>query len=157
MADDDRLKQLRDLSYRFMDLVPHNRALGIHIVALADGEATMSLPYDEKLVGNPETGVLHGGAVTSLMDACSGAAVFMKLTSLSPIATLDLRIDYLKPATPGEDVIAHAVCYKLTRSIAFVRCLAHHGDPEHAIAAAAGAFMLATRLGNVGAAEGEAR
>ena len=59
------------------------------------------MPYDAKLVGNPETGVLHGGAITALLDGASGAAVFAALVDIVPIATLDLRIDYLRPAESG--------------------------------------------------------
>jgi uncharacterized protein (TIGR00369 family) len=98
-------------------------------------------------VGNPATGVLHGGAITSLMDACCGAAVFMKLARPTPIATLDLRIDYLQPATPGLDVLARCECFRVSRNVAFVRGIAHHDDPGEPIAAAAGAFMLSTRPG----------
>ncbi len=130
-----------------MEYVPHNRALGITMLELDLGSARMSLPYRAELVGNPETGVLHGGAISTLMDACCGAAVFMKLAEPMPIATLDLRIDYLKPATPGLAVVAHAICYKRTRDVAFVRCLAYHDDPDDPIASAAGSFALATRGG----------
>ncbi len=135
---------LRRLNRRFMEYVPHNRALGIELVGLEHAEATMRLPYDNKLVGNPETGVLHGGAISSLMDACCGAAVFMALREPTPIATLDLRIDYLKPATPPEHVISRASCYKVTRNVAFVRCIAFHDDDTDPIASGAGTFMLAT-------------
>ncbi|HLU66435.1 MAG TPA: PaaI family thioesterase [Kofleriaceae bacterium] len=127
--------------------MPHNRALGLEMVALEDGEARMRLPYSPDLIGNPETGVLHGGAITSLMDACCGAAVFMKLTMPVPIATLDLRIDYLRPAAAGREVLAHATCFRLTRNVAFVRGVAYHDDEADPIAAAAGAFMLATSAG----------
>lgn len=143
--DDDHVEKLSHMNRRFMDYVPHNRALGLRVVELGPGEAVMTLPWAEHLVGNPETGVLHGGAITSLMDACCGAAVFMKLVDPMPIATLDLRIDYLKPATPKRDVCARAVCYKLTKNVAFVRCEAYHqGAEQDAIASAAGTFMLAT-------------
>ena len=137
---------LAQLNRHFHQVVPHNRALGIAMVDLADGEARMRLPYSLDLVGNPETGVLHGGPITSLMDACCGAAVFMKLPSPVPIATLDLRIDYLRPATPRQDVVAHATCFRLTRNVAFVRGVAYHQETgeDDPIAAAAGAFMLAT-------------
>ncbi|HEU5055228.1 MAG TPA: PaaI family thioesterase [Kofleriaceae bacterium] len=137
---------LAQLNRNFHAVVPHNRALGLEMVALEDGEARMRLPYSLDLVGNPETGVLHGGPITSLIDACCGASVFMKLPSPVPIATLDLRIDYLRPATAGQDVLAHATCFRLTRNVAFVRGLAYHAETgeEDPIAAAAGAFMLAT-------------
>ncbi|MBI4954215.1 MAG: PaaI family thioesterase [Myxococcales bacterium] len=143
-----RLELLRRLNRGFAEMVPHNRALGMELVSLDDADAVMRLPYAPHLVGNPDTGVLHGGAVSSLMDACCGAAVFMALAEPVPIATLDLRIDYLKPAAPGQDVIAHACCYKVTRNVAFVRSVAFHDSEADPIASAVGAFMLATRLGH---------
>ena len=138
---------LAQLNRHFHKVVPHNRALGLEMVALEDGEARLRLPYSLDLVGNPETGVLHGGPITTLMDACCGAAVFMKQSTPVPIATLDLRIDYLRPATAGQDVLAHATCFRLTRNVAFVRGVAYHAETgeEDPIAAAAGAFMLATQ------------
>lgn len=136
-----------DLTKAFMSNVPHNVALGIEVFDLEKANAKMRLPYQDKLIGNPETGVIHGGAISSLMDACCGAAVFMNLEDPRPIATLDLRIDYLKPATPKLEVIAHATCFKATRNVAFVRCIAYHTDPEDPIASAAGSFALGTKGG----------
>jgi len=137
------------LARTFADNVPHNHALGIVIEAMGDRTARFRLPYSAKLVGNPETGVLHGGAITALLDACSGAAVFAALPQLQPIATLDLRIDYLRPAEPGKDVFAEATCHHTSKNVAFVRALAFHADGEPPIAAAVGTFMIATKLGNV--------
>lgn len=143
---DDHFERLRQMNEGFMRFVPHNRALGLVVQRLGPAEAVMVLPYHPQLVGNPDTGVLHGGAITSLLDACAGAAVFMALDTPQPIATLDLRIDYLKPATPGGDVTAEAHCFKVTRNVAFVRALAYH-DADDPIAAAAGTFMLSTKGG----------
>jgi uncharacterized protein (TIGR00369 family) len=131
----------------FVDSVPHNRALGIEVVAMEQDGAVFRLPYRDDLVGNPDTGVLHGGAITALLDACSGAAVFASLPRMMPIATLDLRIDYLRPAEPGREVHAHATCYKLTRNVAFTRAVAYHDDREDPIASSVGTFMLSTRRG----------
>ena len=142
---DEIVGTLAELNRRFMQFVPHNVALGLEVVGLAKDEATMLLRYQPKLIGNPDSGVLHGGAITSLMDACSGAAVFMALAEPTPIATLDLRIDYLKPAKPPLDVSARAHCYKVTRNIAFVRCLAYHDDESDPIASAAGTFMVSNQ------------
>jgi uncharacterized protein (TIGR00369 family) len=128
----------------FRERVPHNAALGIRIVDFEPGVCLLELPWAPHLVGNPETGVLHGGPITSLLDACCGAAVFLAMPAPQPIATLDLRIDYLRPATPHRSVIARAQCYKLGRSVAFVRAVAYH-DEGSEIAAAAATFMLSTK------------
>lgn len=129
----------------FRDAVPHNAALGIELLEVDVGVAVMKLPYDLRFVGDPGTGVLHGGVITTLIDATCGAAVFAELRAAIPIATLDLRIDYLKPATPGLDVVVRAECYKRTRNVAFARAVAYHTDAKDPIAAAAGTFMLATK------------
>jgi uncharacterized protein (TIGR00369 family) len=133
----------------FIDSVPHNRELGMQVVQLDGHGAMFRLPYRQELVGNPDTGVLHGGVITALLDACSGAAVFGALPRLMPIATLDLRIDYLRPAEPGREVVAHATCYKLTKNVAFTRAVAYHDDREHPIASSVGTFMLSTKRGSV--------
>lgn len=124
--------------------VPHNRALGLEMTDFrhSRGEVWMRLPYAEKLVGDPSSGVLHGAAITTLMDAACGMAVMVKLGQAEKIATVDLRIDYLKPARAGENVIAHTECFKLTRRIAFVRGLAHCEDaPDDPIASVAATFI----------------
>ena len=143
----ERIRGLAKLNRQFAELVPHNQAMGLEVIELDDATARFRLPWDEKLVGDPRTGVLHGGAITAMMDACCGAAVFMALPYPLPIATLDLRIDYLKPATPREDVQAVARCYKVTRNVAFVRGVAFHRSEDEPVAAAAGTFMLSTKLG----------
>jgi uncharacterized protein (TIGR00369 family) len=146
MADPSDDMQAK-LTRAFAGGVPHNLALGIRVIDVTNTEASFELPYDPKLVGNPDTGTLHGGAITALLDACCGAAVFAALPSLVPIATLDLRIDYLKPAEPGKSVIGKATCYKMTRNVAFTRGVAYQGDPSNAIAHSVGTFMLSTKLG----------
>jgi uncharacterized protein (TIGR00369 family) len=129
----------------FSNTIPHNKALGLAVTAVHKGRASMRLDWQPHLVGNPETGVLHGGAITAMLDACSGMAVATVLTKAQPFATLDLRIDYVHPATPGQAVLADAECYRLTSNVAFTRAVAHHGDPGDPIASSAGTFMLATK------------
>ena len=131
----------------FTEGIPHNKALGIEMLELDRGQAKFKLPYDAQLVGNPDTGVLHGGAITALLDAASGASVFAALIEWVPIATLDLRIDYLRAAEAGRAVIAHATCYKTTRNVAFTRAVAYHEDPGDPIASSVGTFMLSTKPG----------
>ena len=121
---------------------PYNAALGMHAIEASREGATVVVPYRPELVGNPDTGVLHGGVITGVVDGACGIAVFLRRGSPARIATLDLRIDYLKPATPPKDVRVRAECHKLTRQVAFVRASAYHDDPADAIAAAAGTFII---------------
>ncbi len=136
----------------FSDTIPHNKALGLKVLAVARGLASMQLDWRQDLVGNPETGVLAGGPLTAMLDSCCGMAVATMLRDPKPFATLDLRIDYARPAEPGRPVIAEAECYRITRSVAFARAFAHQGDAKNPVAAAAGTFMLGTK-GKVTAAQ----
>lgn len=146
MPDDPAARKL-NIARAFSRGVPHNEALGMRVVDITATDVIYELPYSEKLVGNPENGTLHGGAITALLDATSGLAVFASLTELVPIATLDLRIDYLRPAEPHKSVIAKASCYKITRNVAFTRALAYQDREDDVVAHAVGTFMLSTKQG----------
>ena len=67
--------ELARLNRDFAERVPYNLALGLTMDDLGPGEASMSLPFRSELVGCARTGVIHGGAVSALMDACAGACV----------------------------------------------------------------------------------
>lgn len=127
---------------RFIEALPHCRALNMVLDTLDDGVAVMSMPYDNRLVGDPSTGVIHGGAVSSLMDTCGGTAVMAHSSGPATTATLDLRIDYMRPATPGQTIVARATCYHMTRSVAFVRAVAMDDDTDNPVATATGAFTV---------------
>ena len=102
----------------------------------------LQLPYRDDLIGDPSTGVLASGPILTLMDMATSMGVWLKREYFGPQATMDLRIDYLRGATPGRTVTGRGECYRLTRSIAFVRGQAHDGDPDDPIAHVAGTFML---------------
>ena len=123
---------------------PHGTLLGTEIVTVGDGRATLRMPYDAALAGDPATGVLHGGVVTTLLDSTSGLAVFVALGRPTSIATLDLRIDYLRPATRDEALTAECHCYKVTRNVCFVRGIAFHRDRENPVANCTASFMVTT-------------
>ena len=107
--------------------VGHGKALGLEYRASGPNWMELGLPWREELVGMPETGVLASGAIVSLIDTASGGSVWMALGFFVPIVTLDLRLDYMRPAVKGETVIARCECVKLTRQIAFIRGIAPEG------------------------------
>lgn len=150
------LRLLGDGGHLMLDGVPHAKALGFKLVDLRRDHAIVKVPYRDELIGNPETGVIHGGVITSLLDNTSGLAVVCALDELWPTATLDLRIDYMRPARPHADIFAHAHCYKVARSVAFVRAAAYEDREDDPVATSHGAFMLKTNGGGGEPDEGKA-
>lgn len=127
--------------------IPHSNALGLELRSFSYDRCELSIPYSEQLVGDPETGVIHGGAITALLDNVAGmvARPVDMPRDVAAIATLDMRIDYMSAATPGEEIIAHAHCFKRTQNVAFVRAEAYQQDIKDPIATCTATFMLGTR------------
>ncbi len=123
------------------DQAPQALALGLITEAVGPATATVRAPYRPELVVDPDTGVIAGGVVTTLLDHVCGQAVLTALGEFANIATLDLRIDYMRAAEPGLDIRATAHCYKVTRQIAFVRATAYDRDIDDPVATAQAAFM----------------
>lgn len=127
---------------RFFQALPHVHALGAVPEAMHAGRATMSMPWRADLVGDPETGVIHGGAVSALMDTCCGMAAMSHPEAAGGSATIGLRIDYMRPATPGQTIRARAECFHVTRTVAFVRASALDDDDDRPVATATGTFTV---------------
>jgi uncharacterized protein (TIGR00369 family) len=146
MADDTPLWQMMAKNVAMMVAgTPQAQALGMRIVSVAEARAVAEVPWREDLVGDPETGVIASGVVTTLLDNTCGMAAFAALKEPSSTATLDLRIDYMRPARKGATIRADAHCYRLTRTVAFVRAFALDGEDEtDPVAAAQAAFMMGT-------------
>ncbi len=136
------LDMMRQLASQMMNASPQANAIGMETLSIDLGEAVLRVPFKPELVGNPDTGVIAGGVVTTLLDHSCGQAAMAAMATFSSLATLDLRIDYMRPAEPGADIYCHAHCYKLTRSVAFVRAQAYDRDREDPVATAQAAFML---------------
>lgn len=125
-----------------MTAFPHGAEIDMRLHP-EDGEFTVaSIPYDERFIGDAATGVIHGGVVTTLLDTACGFAAMRKTGLAGMVATLDLRVDYMRPARPGKAIFTRAECYRFTRSIAFCRGVAYEEDPDDPVATAAGAFIL---------------
>ena len=120
----------------------HGGRLGITYHDAGEDWVELALPYAEDQVGDVERGVIASGPIITLMDMATSMAIWRQRGTFVPQATLDLRVDYLRPAAPGRTVIGRGECYRLTRAIAFVRGQAHDGDPADPIAHVAGTYMF---------------
>ena len=121
---------------------PHAHYLGLLVVETGPGFGIIKLSQREELIGDPRRRVIFGGAITTLIDHASGLAVACALEELVPVATIDLRVDYLRAAEPAVDLFARADCYRQTRNVAFVRAVAYERTPEDPFASALGTFMI---------------
>lgn len=144
MAKDKRTAQqqfIEALAAQFARSIPHVRACGMEVLRLTATGAHARMPCRPEFIGDAERGRVHTGIITTLVDSISGLAAMAAVGAYEPIATLDLRMDYLRFAGPVGDLQARAECFRLTRSIAFVRASAWQDDEQQPIAVSHSTFM----------------
>ena len=135
-------EEMRAIGGLIVETSPHAISLGMRMIEVGPGRCLLEAPYDESFVGDPETGVIHGGVATALLDHACGVAAALGMTQDGAPVTLDLRIDYFRTARPGRSLVASARCVKVTHNVAFVSALAHDGDPDDPVASAASSFVI---------------
>ena len=132
--------ELRQAVAGFFQRIPFNRMLGIELDELSLERVTMHLPMKPELIGNFVHGILHGGVISSLLDVAGGAMALIgafdkhqhlaskeRMTRLSKLGTIDLRIDYLRPGR-GQRFTATAVLLRSGNKVAVVRSELHSDD-----------------------------
>jgi uncharacterized protein (TIGR00369 family) len=136
---------------QFVARLPHAGALGIQLSSVDPlrGSCVLLLPWRAELVGDPDRQILAGGVITALLDTLGAAATIVR--GLFQPVTLDLRIDYLRPASAQRDLIAEAECYRTTRHIAFVRGVCHQGERERPVANLTATYVIGERVSTPGA------
>lgn len=126
----------------FVGRVPHNKQLGLRFITNGPNWVELQMPYAPHLLVDPDHGIWASGPIITLMDTAVGMASMLTRGAFEPHATLDLRTDYVRSPKAEATVTARGECYRMTRQIAFVRGLAHDGDPADPIAHVAGTFMF---------------
>lgn len=127
---------------RYVASVRHSHELGIQILEAADQHVRARMPWQERLVGNPDTNMIHGGAVFAFLDQLGGLANAMRVFPAFEITpTIDFRIDHLRAPTPGAAIIGAADCYRLSEHVAFVRLEAWAEGSDEPIATGLATYM----------------
>ena len=136
-----------------MERSGHGAALGFELTKIGRGQVEISFPYKEEVVGNPVTGVVHGGVIVSLLDTCCGCAAITMLKGPMVTPTMDLRLDYMHPAEPYQPIYVSAKVYRNTSNVIFCRGSAWQDDPDNPIAHCVATFMKvetpSVSLGNI--------
>lgn len=122
--------------------IPFNRFIGIRVLDLARGRCTLHIPYREELLGDSRRGAIHGGVLSMLADTCGGFAVWSMGEIDDRIATIDLRVDYLKPAIET-DLVADAVVKLHGNRVGNAQIVIHpKGDPQTILAEGRGVYNI---------------
>jgi len=129
------------LAAKLMNKRGHGGYIGLRYNDHGPNWFELALPWRAELAGMADSGILASGPIISLMDNATSMSVWTMIGRFLPHATLDLRVDYMRAAVPGRTVIGRGECYKLTRTVAFVRGMAHDGDPDDPVAHVTGIFM----------------
>lgn len=129
----------------FVDATPHVAECGMRITQAETDGAEVTLPFREDWIGDVERGLIHPGIVTTLVDSACGAAVLARIGRVETIATLDLRMDYLRAGVRDIDVHCRAECFRLTPSIAFARASVWQRSRDEPIAISQSVFMRTQR------------
>ncbi|HZR37270.1 MAG TPA: PaaI family thioesterase [Nevskia sp.] len=132
----------------FAGSVPHVKELGIELSHADARSAEGRLPYRPEFLGDAEHQLIHTGVVTTLIDSVCGVALIAHIGQPTRIATLDLRVDYLRPSRPGKDLVCRAECYRLTDQIAFLRASVWQDRADEPVATSLAAFMRTGKPGD---------
>lgn len=121
---------------------PLGQYLGIYYLGIGAQQVGSGLDYQAKFAGNRRSGVLHGGVLSALLDETAGASALRAVNFEQSVATVDLRVDYMRPANVEQPIYCVSHCFKTTRRIAFIRAEAFHETPDQPVAIAVGTFMI---------------
>ncbi|HIQ53162.1 thioesterase family protein [Halopseudomonas pachastrellae] len=148
LLPDDLIKTV----HGFFNRIPYNQLLGIEIDEIRPDCVAMSIRMGPDLIGNYTQGILHGGAISSLIDVCGGAMAMIgaferhahlslqeRMVRLSKLGTIDLRVDYLRPGR-GEQFVCTSVPLRSGNKVGVVRSELH-ADDGNLIAVGTGTYL----------------
>lgn len=135
-------RSLEKVQHFFSEVIPFHRFLGITVEALEDGMARLRIAFRPEYVGDPFRPALHGGISSTLIDATGGAAVWSTLEMTDRVSTVDLRVDYLRPARL-EDLVAEARVLRVGNRVGVVSIRAFHPTtPDETVAEGKGVYNV---------------
>lgn len=99
MSEEELDPQRVERAHAAFAAVPYAKFLGLHLGEIHNGQVSIHLDVRDELKQNQ--GVVHGGAIASLIDTASAFAVLTQIDVNERVTTTDLTIHYLRPITSG--------------------------------------------------------
>jgi uncharacterized protein (TIGR00369 family) len=128
----------------FPSVFPHCADLGLQVTQRGDSKIQIQLAPRPEFKAHASMDILHTSVITSAADTTAGLAAMASLPKVAPLATLDLHVDYLKPASSRNTVVIDAECFKRTQNVAFVRGVVWQQNTDNVVANITASFMLDT-------------
>jgi uncharacterized protein (TIGR00369 family) len=146
-------ESFQQLAHYWSQAMPFNKLLGLEVTKFDSQESEVSITWHDKLIGNPEQRILHGGVTASALDLVGGVVAAANMLSqlpeltpeiiaqsLSRLSTIDLRTDFLRPGR-GEKFVATAKIIRSGSKVAVARMEMHNEKGDH-IAFGTGTYMV---------------
>lgn len=141
-TSDEKIEKYFDMLRDFFERkILFNAFLQMRVEALEEGFARLTIPFVEHLVGDPYRPALHGGVVSTLLDTTGGIAAFTAVRPGDLLSTVDLRVDYLRPAALL-DVVAEGRVIRLGNRVAVCDVVAYQEDREKPVATGKGVYNV---------------
>jgi uncharacterized protein (TIGR00369 family) len=138
----------------FNENVPFNKVLGLKVKSISSNCVKTSFQMRDELLGNSKRGMLHGGVISSVIDATGGLAVVISVQETmrgetlevkrkipNSMSTIDLRIDFLSPGR-GKQFVVTAYTLRMGKKVVVIR-IELHNDQNDLIAVGTGSYILA--------------
>ena len=139
-------KRIRSI---FEESIPFNRLLGLKMISIDPELPHCRFAMREELIGNPTRGILRGGVISAVLDVIAGFSIHLALLAqhgpkeeihFPYIATIDLRVDYLRPGR-GKWFDATARVVRMGRRIAVMH-MELRNDSDDLIATGSAAYVV---------------
>jgi uncharacterized protein (TIGR00369 family) len=145
--------QLQYLKLMYEQKIPFNRILGFEVETYQAGNVAVRFAMKPELIGNYVMETLHGGVISSVLDATGGLNVSISLVEklqgesvedvekrVARIGTIDLRVDYLRPGR-GQAFLATSAIMRTGKKVAVTR-MELHNEEDLLIAVGTGTYIV---------------
>ena len=135
-------KKLEELKNYMTNKIPFHEFLRLEIEELKEGYARLKLPFRNEFVGDVRRPAIHGGIISTLIDVSGGAAVWTHFNTDDGIATIDIRVDFLRPG-PDNDLVSESEVVRVGNRVAVVSTTVYtSADKDTVIAEGKAAYNI---------------